>query len=141
MTTTIELTSKQKYYQNNKEKFIQKAKDWADNNKDRRQEIWTKCNRSEKQRLNRFKHRCLKFGITMEIYKEMFDAQNGVCKICSQSEIRTYQGEPMMLCIDHDHKTNKVRSLLCSRCNTSIGKMEESVELLEKAIQYLKDHS
>ena len=40
--------------------------------------------------------------------------------------------------IDHDHKTGKVRGLLCHGCNTAIGLMKDDVNILTKAIEYLK---
>lgn len=44
------------------------------------------------------------------------------------------------LCIDHCHTTGKVRGVLCDDCNTSLGKMKDSAELLQKAIDYLKQN-
>ena len=42
------------------------------------------------------------------------------------------------LCIDHDHKTGKIRGLLCQNCNVSIGKFKEDINIMQKAIDYLK---
>jgi hypothetical protein len=44
------------------------------------------------------------------------------------------------LCIDHCHTTGKVRGVLCDDCNTSLGKMKDSKELLQKAINYLEQY-
>jgi hypothetical protein len=43
--------------------------------------------------------------------------------------------------IDHCHKTNKFRGWLCHKCNRSLGGFNDSIELLNKAIDYLKNWS
>jgi Autographiviridae endonuclease VII len=78
------------------------------------------------------------FGITIEQYDEMFKAQKGLCKLCRKPEPGTRNGKRKMLAVDHDHVTGKVRGLLCSKCNTALGLFNESPELLEAAITYLK---
>ncbi|NCA22781.1 MAG: hypothetical protein EBS86_16815, partial [Crocinitomicaceae bacterium] len=40
--------------------------------------------------------------------------------------------------IDHDHKTGKVRGLLCRECNLLLGFSRDNIHLLEKAISYLQ---
>jgi hypothetical protein len=42
------------------------------------------------------------------------------------------------LCVDHDHKTNKVRALLCDGCNKGLGAFSDSPALLRKAADYLE---
>lgn len=42
-------------------------------------------------------------------------------------------------CCDHDHATGRFRGWLCHRCNRAIGLLGDSIELLEKAAQYLRD--
>lgn len=45
------------------------------------------------------------------------------------------------LCLDHDHKTKKIRKALCRKCNVMLGMARDNITILEKAIQYLKDHA
>lgn len=60
------------------------------------------------------------------------------CAIC-KAGIEEWGGEKgNTSCIDHDHKTNKVRGLLCSKCNLGIGMFEDNSENLKNAIEYLK---
>ena len=76
------------------------------------------------------------FGITIEVYNSMFNSQNGKCAICgnpNQSKMRS-------LTVDHDHKTGKIRMLLCDMCNKGLGFFGDDIELMEKAIEYLKYH-
>ncbi len=49
------------------------------------------------------------YGISLETYNEMLEAQRGLCAICRQSERRIHAktGDPMMLAVDHDHATGK----------------------------------
>ncbi len=71
------------------------------------------------------------YGITMENYLALYDEQGGVCAICKKSITKK------RLCVDHDHKTGKIRGLLCSYCNTGIGLFRDDLALLNSAIKYL----
>jgi len=75
------------------------------------------------------------YGISLEEYKERVDLQNGGCAICKQP-CSTGQ----RLAVDHDHKTNVVRDLLCRRCNTVLGLVNDDELLLFDIIEYLKRH-
>ena len=102
---------------------------------------WYKNNR-KKARVSQLKY---KFGITLEEYNEMAEAQGGVCAICEKvNDTRrkgTNDGEDvkMSLAVDHNHKTGRVRGLLCGNCNTSLGSFKDNPALLRKAIQYLEN--
>lgn len=39
--------------------------------------------------------------------------------------------------IDHCHKTKIVRGVLCTNCNTTLGKLKDDISLLKKSIKYL----
>lgn len=67
-----------------------------------------------------------KFGLTEEQYDQMLVQQNGVCKICE----RPSRGRCSRLAVDHDHKTGKIRGLLCMVCNTRLGFLEKYWEKL-----------
>lgn len=70
----------------------------------------------------------VRYGIDFATYDKMRAAQNGLCAIC---------GHHKKLDVDHDHKTGKVRGLLCRSCNIGIGYLKESPELLRSAADYL----
>jgi hypothetical protein len=74
-------------------------------------------------------------GITPEQYQKMFDSQGGACAICSTLEPTAGKKS---FCIDHNHQTNRVRGLLCTRCNTMLGNSLDSIDILRKAITYLE---
>ena len=75
------------------------------------------------------------YGITIDEFNKILKKQEGKCVIC-----RTDKPNGRGFCVDHDHKTGKVRGILCHSCNTGIGSLKDSVELLEKAIKYLKPY-
>jgi hypothetical protein len=79
------------------------------------------------------------YGITKKEYDLLFAKQKGVCLICGQTENSfTRTGKVITkLFVDHNHKTNKVRGLLCSGCNKGLGYFKDSPKLLGKAIKYL----
>lgn len=76
------------------------------------------------------------YGLTEDEYNALLTAQNGVCAICC--------GVPKgrrSLVVDHDHKTGKVRGLLCSPCNTGLGGFRDSRMRMRTAIAYLEKYS
>jgi hypothetical protein len=78
------------------------------------------------------------YGVTLDWYKEQHAKQGGVCAICNQPETSVIRGKTLSLAVDHCHDTGKVRALLCSACNTGIGSLKHSRDLLQKAIAYLE---
>ncbi|MFC1920290.1 endonuclease VII domain-containing protein [Chloroflexota bacterium] len=57
------------------------------------------------------------------------------CPICSK---RTIAGITSKLVLDHNHSTGEVRGWICDSCNTGIGRFKDDIELIQKAIKYLK---
>lgn len=73
-----------------------------------------------------------KYGITPEQYEKMYAAQNGKCAIRSCPNPISH--------IDHDHRTDEVRGLLCKTCNWGLGHFKDSPTLLREAAEYLENH-
>ncbi len=90
-----------------------------------------KRNRERKDVLRWSRYKKL-YNISADDFHQMKMEQGGLCGLCSHdlNDTNTH--------VDHCHKTGAVRSLLCSRCNQAIGLMDESIEKMEKAINYLK---
>lgn len=86
----------------------------------------TRLHGSEKDYL--LKHR---YGITRAQADRLLAAQGGVCAICRAAEPKH---------VDHSHRTRKVRGLLCLNCNQGIGRFEDDVPTLRRAIEYLRPH-
>ncbi len=75
------------------------------------------------------------YGITLDDYQRMLADQDGVCAICDQ--FVTNKHAPCLL-VDHDHRTGKIRGLLCAVCNTRLAIIEDE-EFVKRARQYLKN--
>ncbi len=75
------------------------------------------------------------FGMTLEDYDKMFKKQKGLCAICDKPQ-NTFNTKNLY--IDHDHKTGKVRGLLCHKCNNGLGFLDDDIKLLKRSIQYLE---
>lgn len=105
--------------------------------KKQKKEYWKKYKQNPEVKLYYTKVRLKKeYNLSIEEHKKMFIDQNYCCAICNkhQSEFtRTFH-------VDHDHKTGKVRELLCQHCNHLLGNSWENTEILEKAIKYLIKH-
>lgn len=72
------------------------------------------------------------YGISEAEYDELFERQDGRCAICKCHQ--RYQ----RLAVDHDHKTHKVRGLLCMQCNRGLGRFFDSPVRLRAAAAYLE---
>lgn len=82
-----------------------------------------------------------KFGLSMAEYDEMLKAQNGVCAICAAPETAkstSTERDKKRLSVDHNHTTGKVRGLLCSMCNSAIGKLKDDPEIIRRAANYIE---
>ncbi len=83
-----------------------------------------------------------KFKITGEEYDALLAAQGGVCAICGQDGTKRHArtGNAVLMHVDHDHATGKVRGILCSACNTSLGLFHDDPVLLRAAAAYIERH-
>jgi hypothetical protein len=93
------------------------------------------CNDCKKEKFRSYqknKGRFLRYGMTKDDYEKMYADQKGNCFLCGEHY--------SILCIDHSHKTGKVRKLLCKECNTAIGLLKENISTLENIINYIKNY-
>ena len=78
------------------------------------------------------------YGLVAEDYVRMLEEQKDCCAICERPERETSKfGKVKYLAVDHCHKTNRVRGLLCGSCNKGLGSFEDDPERLRRAIAYL----
>lgn len=98
-------------------------KKWYLENRDRANAIFRNSKR---------KKRYAKIGISEEGFQELLRRQHGRCAIC-----RAKPKDGIRLAVDHDHKTGKVRGLLCKHCNQALGHFRDDPIRLQKAISYL----
>lgn len=83
------------------------------------------------------------YGLTEDSYKELWEANKGKCTICSTDLINVlYENSVgVRAVVDHCHSSGKVRGLLCHKCNGGLGQFNDDLELIEKALYYLKNNS
>jgi hypothetical protein len=82
------------------------------------------------------------YNLDAEQYLQMILDQNNCCAICNKPEThKNRNGDVRPLNVDHCHSTGKVRALLCTHCNSMLGQAFDSIERLQKGIEYLKNHS
>jgi hypothetical protein len=80
-----------------------------------------------------------RYGITVPERQILVDSQNNKCAICKDELEGWGRGwSSKSSAVDHCHRTGKVRGILCYHCNTGIGQLKESVEILKLAISYLE---
>jgi len=75
------------------------------------------------------------FGISLDEYDRLLQAQGGRCKLCDTTETDSKNG---VLDVDHDHATGVVRGLLCHRCNWALGILQDDPVLVRRAADYLE---
>lgn len=83
-------------------------------------------------------HLQAQYGISIGQFESMVATQNNLCAICRKDGRFERTGR---LSVDHDHKSNQIRQLLCDDCNVVIGRFGEDPERLEAAAMYLRKHS
>lgn len=81
-----------------------------------------------------------KYGITLQDYNSILEKQCNSCAVCGNADAGV-RGRYNTFCVDHDHKTGKVRGLLCTSCNIAVVPTVEYYETrLENARTYLREH-
>lgn len=73
--------------------------------------------------------RLVRYGLTEAEYQRLLKKQKNACAICLGKK---------PLVVDHCHETNVVRGLLCSTCNSAIGKLKDDPEVIERAAKYVR---
>lgn len=137
------------HYEANKEAYKAKNKAWREANSERYKELTVAYNAANKDRTREASARWYRenkaraaatsrrlklrsYGITETQYQAMLAAQGYACPICEK-----FFAAGTKPAVDHSHTTGAVRGILCRKCNTAIGLMEDSVGMLERAIDYL----
>ena len=117
----------------NPEPGRERAKRWNRENPERYAQRMAEYRESGKKKVaDRKSHLKRTFGLTVEQYEVMLAAQGGVCAICERPP-----RDDISLHVDHDHRTGVVRGLLCFRCNNAIGDLDEHVDTVQAAHDYL----
>jgi hypothetical protein len=86
------------------------------------------------------RHYVRTYGITQEEFLKKAQCQDNKCAICSIDLSFDKINSLDKAVMDHDHSSGKLRSVLCSGCNTALGLLKDNTDILNKAINYLKEH-
>jgi len=121
-----------------------KANIWAREDKKEHPEKykeWVQKSKKKHWKKNSVHESLRQLGITLDVYESLLGKHQNLCAICGNEETRkSRNGGICRLAIDHCHDSGKIRGLLCHGCNTGLGKFKDNINLLESAIQYLKQH-
>jgi hypothetical protein len=90
-----------------------------------------------------------RYGVSLEYLETLLLKQDFKCAICRKhwrecnpaKKARYEESYLQYLCVDHDHDRNRVRGLLCNACNTAIGLLDEDIDRLDLAKDYLRRHA
>lgn len=93
---------------------------------------YSDAERDWRVKLNKIRYRYGK--VAAKLYDALFTKQRGLCAICGRP------GDKKSLSLDHCHGSLRVRGLLCGSCNLALGLFADSIDRLEKAVQYLRDN-
>jgi hypothetical protein len=96
-------------------------------------ECYRKNKTEEKREKEKFYRYRYLYGLDKETYDKLLEDIGEKCMICQNHFSNLQTG----LCIDHDHKTGKVRGILCGDCNRGLGMFKDKIVNLNNAVQYL----
>ena len=124
------------YYKNNKEKVREDNKCYLKNNPEKPKEY---SNRYRMKNPEKLKEERLKrnHGLTMEEYNQLIQLQNNRCVICTEE----FNTKDRRACVDHNHKTGKIREILCNQCNSALGFLKENIATMQSMIEYVQKHN
>lgn len=74
-----------------------------------------------------------KYGLQPDDWQSILDRQGGGCAICGRGP-----SGATVLDVDHCHNSERIRGLLCRKCNVVLGQVGDDPELLERAAAYLR---
>jgi len=78
------------------------------------------------------------YGLSLQDYDDLLARQDGGCGICRRKPRKKKGKRQRRLCVDHDHRTRKIRGLLCINCNTGLGCYGDDPKFLRMAADYLE---
>ncbi len=91
----------------------------------------------ETAKRNARNHKFRKYGLSQAEFENLKNLQDNKCAVCNKEETHKKYGQICELSVDHDHKTGKIRGLLCNNCNRGAGFLKDSPEVAIKLAEYL----
>lgn len=117
------LAQEKKHRKDHQEKKLAQDRNYRIGHRKERSEYqrkYDKEHREERLEYGRKNHLKTVHGLTVSDYNRLFVEQNGKCAVCGKHQSILSQ----RLDVDHDHKTGKIRGLLCRGCNRMLGRYE-----------------
>lgn len=93
---------------------------------------WMRKYRSENKERHRNLEAARSYNITTEEANDLYKQTH--CQICDNKLDKTGY-------IDHCHKSGKIRGVLCVQCNFGLGYFKDDINIMNKAILYLKENT
>ena len=102
------------------------------------QRSWAKANPALKKKYQRSTN-LRRYGLNTAGYEAIWESQSGKCanKGCTFSADKSLPNFTKGLVVDHDHKTGRVRGLICHPCNSALGHAKDDIDRLRGLIEYL----
>jgi len=99
--------------------------------KEKRREWWERYKKAHKEEIKNYKLK-RDHGLSLDEFNLLLEVQGYSCAICGTTEWRGRYPY-----VDHDHKTGRIRGLLCKRCNLVLGEINDDVYVVDKMREYL----
>lgn len=125
---------RKEYYWRNRVESIAKAQKYYYDNRDTKLEYhreWYKQNK----KLVKDSYNLKVYKLTSEKYNQILKQQKNRCAVCN---IKFSKLSSKLIHIDHNHKTDKVRGLLCHKCNLALGLLCEDIKIIESLLRYME---
>ena len=119
-----EIERKRQYREMNRDSVNAKSRSRRANNRGKGRDYWLRSN----------------YGLTLEEYNILHDAQGGLCVVCYRPETRRGRdNKTLPLVVDHSHTSNRFRGLLCHACNVSLGLLDENPDRMRALAVYIEE--
>ena len=135
----------EQYYKDNKEILLERSKQWVKDNPEKckkiskryyeknHKELIERARRWTKDHPEKLKEKNLsRYNLSYEDWVKMWVSQDGECAICKEPFAKQSEAH-----VDHNHETGKIRGLLCVKCNSALGFLNDNPKLTAKATKYL----
>ena len=123
------LATRRAKYAENPRPYIERTRKWQLENPERVRATMERFKAAGKRTAsNRKSHLKRKYGLTLEAFDQLLASQGGGYAIC---------GRPDADNVDHDHRTGRLRGILCFNCNIAIGQVQDDEDRLAVAMAYV----
>ena len=135
---------------NNPERFKELKKQSELRHSDRRRESGKRWREKNKEKLDEYRKKYYADPKVKERYKKNMETwrlkrresiagskKPELCPVCGRKPVGGTRGKGRM-CIDHCHKTGKIRGWLCDDCNVALGRVDDRIDILKNLIKYLR---